>query len=321
MQQDWKQFLEQRGFAVRESNSALRAFGAAEADTAAARCVDLNHFTVLQLVGLDAATFLQGYLTCDMTVLEPTRALWGAYCNIKGRVVADASVLLDNGHPSLVVHASLREVVVDSLRKYLAFSRSRFAPAETAPILLGLIEPNDAALPSEPLTVAPFRGGYAVAMPGDTRRVLLLLPPAEAQTTWLEYETRGETGDANAWDLHDIRAGIGHITKATSESFLPQMLDYDQLGAVSFSKGCYLGQEIVARTQHRGQPKRHLRRLQWNGTPAPSAGELLLDAGGRSAGTVVNAAASTSSTGDALAVLNDGVDGTLHAGPVKFALQ
>ncbi len=321
MQQDWKRFLEQRAFVVRDINDAPRAFAAAKADAAVARCVDLNHFAALQLVGPDAATFLQGYLTCDMTLLGPTRALWGAYCNIKGRVVADATVLLDNGHPSLVVHASLRDVVVESLRKYLAFSRSRFAPVDATPILLGLIEPNDAALPAEPLTVAPFRGGYAVSMPGAPRRVLLVLSLADARATWLEYEARGETGDADGWDLHDVRAGIAHVTKSTSESFLPQMLDYDQLDAVSFAKGCYLGQEIVARTQHRGQPKRHLRRLQWNGIPAPAAGESLVDVGGRSAGTLVNAAAITVSTGDALAVLNDAADGSLHAGTVKFALQ
>jgi len=158
-------------------------------------------------------------------------------------------------------------------------------------------------------------------VPGSPRRVMLLLPVAEARATWLEYEARGETGDANAWDLHDVRAGIAHVTQATSESFLPQMLDYDQLGAVSFTKGCYLGQEIVARTQHRGQPKRHLHRLRWNGTPMPAAGETLLGADDRSVGTLVNAAAIDASSGDALAVLSDGVGGPLHAGGVQFALQ
>ena len=158
-------------------------------------------------------------------------------------------------------------------------------------------------------------------MPGSAKRVMLLLPAADAQATWLEYEARGETGDANAWDLHDVHAGIAHVTRATSESFLPQMLDYDQLGAVSFTKGCYLGQEIVARTQHRGQPKRHLHRLRWNGTPMPAAGEALLGADDRSAGTLVNAAATGASGGDALAVLNDAVSGALHAGAVEFALQ
>ena len=320
MQQHWKDFLEQRAFDVRDADGAQRAFSKS-VDESTARCVDLNHLAALRLAGPDAVTFLQGYLTCDMTTLEPTRALWGAYCNIKGRVIADATVVLSEGDPTLVIHASLRETVVESLRKYLAFSRSRFAPADAAPILLGLIEPDDAALPSEAPTVAPFRGGYAVAMPGPSRRVMLLLPRADARGIWLEYDARGETGDASAWDLLDVRAGIAHVTEATSESFLPQMLDYDQLGAVSFTKGCYLGQEIVARTQHRGQPKRHLHQLQWRGTPIPRAGEPLLDTGNRSAGTLVNAASTSASAGDALAVLNDKVAGELHAGPLKFTLQ
>ncbi|HTL00009.1 MAG TPA: hypothetical protein VL379_18370 [Pseudomonadales bacterium] len=321
VQADWKHFLEQRAFVVRDSSGTQRAFSASPAAAANARCVDLNHLATLRLVGSDAATFLQGYLTCDMTALGPAQAQWGAYCNIKGRVVADATVVLTEGHPTLVVHGTLRDTVIESLRKYLAFSRSRFAPADAAPILLGLIEPEDPALPSEPLTVLPFRGGCAVAVPGSPRRVMLLLPVADARATWLEYEARGETGDANAWDLHDVRAGIAHVTQATSESFLPQMLDYDQLGAVSFTKGCYLGQEIVARTQHRGQPKRHLHRLRWNGTPMPAAGETLLGADDRSVGTLVNAAAIDASSGDALAVLSDGVGGPLHAGGVQFALQ
>ena len=319
MQQDWKDFLEQHAFVVRDADGTQRAFS--KSANASARCVDLNHLAALRLAGPDAATFLQGYLTCDMTSLEATRALWGAYCNIKGRVVADATVVLSEADPTLIIHASLRDTVIESLRKYLAFSRSRFASVDAAPILLGLIEPDDAALPVEALTVAPFRGGYAVAMPGASRRVMLLLPQTDARATWLEYEARGETGDANAWDLHDVRAGIAHVTKATSESFLPQMLDYDQLGAVSFTKGCYLGQEIVARTQHRGQPKRHLHQLLWSGAPMPRAGEPLLDAGDRSAGTLVNAASTSASAGGALGVLNDKITGELHAGPVKFTLQ
>jgi folate-binding protein YgfZ len=322
VQQGWKEFLEQRAFVVRDANGADRAFSPARADDASGtRCVDLNHWSALRLVGPDAVKFLQGYLTCDMTTLEPARALSGAYCNIKGRVIADATVVRTDGHPTLVIHASLRETVVESLRKYLAFSRSRFAAADTAPILLGIVAPRDASLPTEPLTVVPFRGGHAVAMPGVQRRVLLLLPAAAAQSTWLEFAARGETGDANVWDLHDVRAGIAHVCAATSETFLPQMLDYDQLGAVSFTKGCYLGQEIVARTQHRGRPKRHLHRMTWSGAPQPSVGASLVGSDGNRAGTLVNVAATSASAGEALAVLNDVAIGPLQGGTVKFALQ
>lgn len=327
MQQNWKHFLEQRAFVVRDALGADRAFAAAPATAAGGtHCVDLNHLTALQLVGADASAFLQGYLTCDMTSLETGHALFGAYCNIKGRVVADATVVLTNGSPTLVMHASLRERVIESLRKYLAFSRSRFAAAASAPILLGIIEPRDQSLPLEPLTVAPFRNGYAVAMPGSPRRVLLLLPLADAQAVWLEHETCGETSDAGLWDLHDVRAGIAHLCAATSETFLPQMLDYDQLGAVSFTKGCYLGQEIVVRTQHLGRAKRHLRPLTWNGADMPLVGDALLGVDGGRVGTLVNVAlvnvaAGGARHGEALAVLNDGVDGPLHVGTTNFALQ
>ncbi len=322
MQQNWKHFLEQRAFVVRDAMGADRAFSAsAPPDSSGTHCVDLNHMSALRLVGPDAGTFLQGYLTCDMKALEPTHALSGAYCNIKGRVVTDATVVLTDANPTLVMHASLRERVMESLRKYLAFSRSRFATADAAPVLLGIVEPRDQSLPSEPLTVAPFRGGYAVAMPGLRRRVLLLVAAADAQAIWREHEARGETNDANLWDLDDVRAGIAHICAGTSEMFLPQMLDYDQLGAVSFTKGCYLGQEIVARTQHLGRAKRHLRLLTWNGAVLPMVGDALLGVDGARAGTLVNVAAIGAAHGEALAVLNDGIDGPLHADAVKFVLQ
>lgn len=322
MQPLWKQFLEQRGFVVATSLDVDRAFAPVfDVNVSPTRCVDLNHLTSMRLVGPDASTFLQGYLTCDLTTLDPRRALLGAYCNIKGRVVADATVLLTQDHPTLVMHASLRDSVTSSLRKYLAFSRSKFAPAESAPILLGIVNPQDSALPSAPLTVSPFRGGCAVALPGDAKRVLLLLPPDAATSTWLEYEARSETTDAALWDLLDVRAGIAHVCAPTSETFLPQMLDYDQLGAVSFTKGCYLGQEIVARTQHLGRPKRHLHKLTWRGSPMPAIGDALNDAAGSRVGTLVNAASIGPDVGEALAVLNDAVEGPLHAGAVEFALQ
>jgi tRNA-modifying protein YgfZ len=324
VQQLWKTFLEQRAYGVALALGVERAIaaGAPTPDPSATRCVDLNHLTAMRLVGPDAATFLQGYLTCDTKALEPARALLGACCNIKGRVVADATVLLTQGNPTLVMHASLREPVIASLRKYLAFCRSKFSEAESAPILLGIVNPPaDMELPSQALTVAPFRGGHAVALPGDVPRVLLLLPLEIATALWLEFDARAQTADAAIWDLLDVRAGIAHVCAATSETFLPQMLDYDQLGAVSFTKGCYLGQEIVARAQHRGRPKRHLHRLNWRGEPAPLVGAALHGVDDARIGTLVNVAPTGAAEGEALAVLNDAVEGPLHAGPVKFALQ
>src|SRR5262245_5565185 len=216
----------------------------------------------MRLVGPDAATFLQGYLTCDVRALSAERALFGAYCNIKGRVVSDATIALVDGQPTLLVAATVRESIRASLAKYLAFARSKFDAADTAPIVLGLINPPaDDALPTQPLACAPFRGGIAIGIPGPQPRTLLALPYDAAAQLWREYDARARIGDAAPWDLLDVRAGIAHVSAPTSEEFLPQMLDYDRIDAISFTKGCYLGQEIVARTQHLGRPKRHLQRL------------------------------------------------------------
>jgi tRNA-modifying protein YgfZ len=320
VQPQWRQFLEQRGFTIDESGAAPRARSTRiDIDVAATHCVDLNHLTAMRLSGPDAVTFLQGYLTCDMFALSAQRALFGAFCNIKGRVVADALVALIGGQPTLMVDASLREQIRASLTKYLAFSRSRFDGPDAAPILLGLVNPE--AVPAQPLTSTPFRGGVAVALPGPQQRLLVALPNDVATDLWIEYESRAQTGDATVWDLLDVRAGIAHVSAKTSEEFLPQMLDYDRIDAVSFTKGCYLGQEIVARTQHLGRAKRHLRRLEWRGAPPPTIGSTLESMAGAAAGMVVTVAPTATDGGEALAVLNDSSGGDLRASGVTFAIR
>jgi tRNA-modifying protein YgfZ len=319
----WSQFLAQQGFAVKADLGTDRAFARTpDFDTGATRCVDLNHFAALTLVGADANAFLQGYVTCDMDELDHSRALVGAYCNIKGRVVADTTVVLRDGNPTLLLHASLRDPVAASLKKYLAFARSRFLPADAAPILLGIVNPpTQAGLSLEPFAVRAFRTGVAIGLPGEVPRVMLVLAHDDAVAVWLDYAARSETGDAAGWDLVDVRAGIAHVCAATSETFLPQMLDYDRLGAVSFTKGCYLGQEIVARTQHLGRPKRHLHHLQWTGAFAPAVGTALEQLDKGSAGTLVAIAATGPDHGEALAVLGDAVSGSLLGGGVTFTVR
>jgi hypothetical protein len=311
---DWQTFLTQQGFEIRQGRAYARSN---DIDLAATRCVDLNHFVALPLVGPDASSFLEGYLTCEMATLDESRALNGAYCNIKGRVVADVVVALVDAQPTLVVHASLHEEVVTSLRKYLAFSRSRFqGPAS---MILGIVNPPmQPGWPVEPLSVARIHGGHAIAIPGATPRTLLLLGAEQAKATWLEYAAQAAVADASVWDLLDIRAGIAHVESATSAAFLPQMLDYDKTGAISFTKGCYLGQEIVARTQHLGRPKRHLQRLHWSGANPAPVGTALEDADGHRVGTLVSIAAVTADRGEALAVLNDGAASSLRADEVVF---
>jgi tRNA-modifying protein YgfZ len=311
----WAAFITRYGLEIRTDLGVARAYTTAHRMTAdGASLVDLNHLTTLRLAGPDARAFLQGYLTCDLEQLDETHAVCGAYCNIKGRVVADALTVLWEGQPTLLLHASLREAVATSLAKYLAFSRSRFDPPDRAPILLGLIRPQR-PLGASPLDVTAYRGGRAIAVAGTVSRALLLLSETDARSVWQEFATCGAIGDATAWDEIDVHSGIAHVHAATSEHFLPQMLDYDAQGCVSFTKGCYLGQEIVARTQHLGRPKRGLHRLSWHGE-LPQIGSELRGPG--RTGTLVGVIATQAHDGEALAVLNDGSGDELSAAATTF---
>jgi len=268
-------------------------------------CVELHDFAWLRLVGPDARTFLQGYLTCDVDALAGDHALLGAFCNLQGRVVADVLVVELDGAPALWLHASLVGPVVDGLRKYLMFSKSKFDAPRDGWKTFGLIGSGTVAgLPEAMLSVAPYRTGIVARVPGADPRWLVCLPADHARTMRTEFEAEGRLGDARLWIEADIRARWPHLDSATAGAFLPQMLGLTDLGAVSFTKGCYLGQEVVARAQHRGQVKRHLMTAAWQGDSVPASGEELRDADGRAIGAVINAVAGHGNRGEALVVVN-----------------
>jgi hypothetical protein len=315
----WPNFLRERGYAIDADTGRLVVPAPARAE-APAVCVDLGHHALLRLGGPDARTFLQGYLTCDVADLAAHRALPGAFCNIQGRVVADGVLVELAGMPAFWLHASLREPLVVALRKYLAFSKSKFLAADDAWVTLGLA--GKAAdlrpLPDSPFAAGPFEGGVAIRMPGDPRW-LLLLPHASAVALWIRFESVQAIADAALWDLHDIRARWARVTAATTESFLPQMLGFTSLGAVSFSKGCYLGQEIVARAEHRGEVKRRLAHARWTGPAVPQPGDVIRDAAGRTLAIVASAAPVGAGQGEALVVASAAGSGATAAG-VTFEL-
>jgi len=297
----WQRFLADQGFAF-DARGRARAAPDQE-HTRDAACVDLGDYDLAILEGKDAHAFLQGYLTCDVDALAPERALLGAFCNLQGRVVADVVLATIDGAPWLSIHSSLVAPLKDGLAKYLQFARSRFRAPDDAYVTLGLLAPlGPERLPATLLETAAYREGIAIRVPGEPARWLAIVPYAAATALWASAAAEGRIADGNAWDLADVRARWARVCAATSEAFLPQMLGLTDLGAVSFAKGCYLGQEIVARAQHLGRLKRRLALATWRGAQAPNAGEALLDGRGRPIATVIAAAQTESGTGEALAV-------------------
>lgn len=256
--------------------------------------VAADDLVALEFSGPDAVSFLQGYLTCDTTTLTDAEPRGAALCSLKGRVVTFGWCLRSAAGVVYLVHRSLEDVLAGFMKPYLAFSKTRLVP-----------------LPDDHLIVIgadPARDGNVA--PG----VMVSLVSSEEQLRTLR-DTWGPSSRRYV-DHALIDAGVPWLTADTSGEFLPQMLNLAALGAVSFDKGCYLGQEVVARAQHRGQVKRHLQALRvHDGAELPAPGLTLSDPEGKPAGVVIQSAAGFGSTpARCLAVLQDGSDGPFRAG-------
>ena len=259
-----------------------------EDSTKAFRTVLLPGFAVLRIGGADAATFLQGQFTNDVRLLADGRTQVTACCTNQGRVIAIARFRQTDEAIYALLPADLLGKVATHLRKFVL--RSKVEILQATDLNVGAILTGDAAVAAQAhrmfdeaaltLSPVPLAGSTAVvtfqyapdreviAAPSVAWRTIsglsLSRPSPRAQTEWLAA---------------DIAAGLPHVFAATSEQFTPQMLNLDLIDGVSFSKGCYTGQEIVARTHHRGRVKRRMLRFHLaagGATPAPLS-SLLLD--------------------------------------------
>ena len=263
----------------------------------AGRAARLDDLASLNFDGPDVVDFLQGYLTTDAAALDHGPQ-FAAICNIKGRVVCTGYAWLEGTTATLLLHGSLRPVVLEFLRPYLAFSRTSVADGSAS--FLGGLGPGSAAAHVKQLD------------PG--RHLLVVEGPS------LAGEHAIADLERSAWDRATIERREVWLQADTSGAFLPQMLGLDEIGAVSFTKGCYLGQEVVARAQHRGQVKRRLTAIDWQGEQ-PSVGAAILG-DGRQVGTVVAAARASNGAdaGKALGVLQVGHEGPLSASESETSL-
>jgi hypothetical protein len=280
--------------------------------------IRLDEYGFLVVEGARALQFLQGQLTCNVQDATPETVLPGAYCTPKGRVIS--SFLLWARAPETVLLRMRADLVANTaavLGRYAALSRVRVSPA--AMDCIGLL---GSGIATALAGLVPAWPASARAVVGDGERgivrcdeagerVEIWVPRADTAALWETLAARVGSAQPAAWRLALIRAGEAEVQHATSDEFLPQMLGYDASGAVSFRKGCYTGQEIIARTHYKGSVKRRLRRLRGTAGSCPAAGaELLQGDTGRAAGKVVESAPDGTGAFEILAVLaDDAVEG------------
>ena len=249
----------------------------------------LDFLTVLRVSGGDARVYLQGQLTADVGEVGASVSRIAAWCSPKGRVLALFRLFADPaGGYRIICERWVAATLLARLRMFVLRSDVRIDDAgdelEVAGVtgVLALPDPLAAwARTAEVDDAAAFEEVTVARVPGHHRRFLVIGSAAGmASFTRARLADGARQTSAGAWRLADIFAGVPRVTAKSSDAFLPQMLNLDRLRAVSFEKGCYVGQEIVARAQHLGRVKR---RAFVGRTTAAAEGDPVVDAAGHEA--------------------------------------
>jgi folate-binding protein YgfZ len=252
----------------------------------------LPHLALLAVSGRDAAVFLQGQLTCDVLALGDGQSCLAALCNAKGRVISVLWLAKRAQDFCLLLPASLVETVRTTLQRYVLRSQVLLLPDPSVLWAIESLEPADVPLSTEDMLwiPLPIANGYYAVM-------------AQDQAVFADQQWRD--GDALDWRRLEMEAGLPWFDSAQSALYTPHMLNLEALGAISFTKGCYTGQEIVARTHYLGKAKRGLL-LATSDTALPGdcAGLSVLDPDQQPVGAVLSSV-SVATKAYVLVVLND----------------
>ncbi|WP_447592509.1 CAF17-like 4Fe-4S cluster assembly/insertion protein YgfZ [Aquipseudomonas campi] len=287
----------------------------------------LTHEGLLAVRGTDAAKFLQGQVTCNLNYLSQQSSSLGARCTPKGRMLSSFRILPVSDGYLLAMASELLEAQLTELKKYAVFSKSTLSDETREWVRFGLSGGDGVLvtlgldLPQDANSVVHGHGLIALRL--SDGRAELWAPASEADTLEARLCSQLPQAPLNDWLLAQIRAGIGQVVGATREQFIPQMINLQAVGGVSFKKGCYTGQEIVARMQYLGKLKRRLYRLRLDGNDVPAAGsELFSPVHGSSVGEVVLAAQAQAHV-ELLAVLQEDAvkDGRISLGNEGPAVQ
>jgi tRNA-modifying protein YgfZ len=312
MHPDWLAVLASRGATV--ADGIVRDFGNPARERAATAggsvVADLSQYGLLAASGADAREFLHAQLSCDVENLSEDTGAYGAYCTAKGRVLANFLLWSEAGTFFMLLPRALVSGIRKRLQMFVLRSKVTLADCSGDRVVFGLagvgareaVKTLAGVAPAGSLKIA--RGGSVTAIEIDGGRFVAIVPLAQAAAAWDRAAGALTPVGAPCWEWLEITNGLPWITAATQDQFVPQMANLELIGGVNFRKGCYPGQEIVARTQYLGKPKRRLFLAHVDAEASPAPGDILVaDGGEQSAGTVVNAAPAPEGGFDLLAVV------------------
>ncbi|GHU26390.1 folate-binding protein [Betaproteobacteria bacterium] len=329
MNAEWQTTLGALG--ARINDGKVCDFGNPEGELTAARdatiVAPLTHLNLIECAGDDAKSFLHNQLTSDVNHLEAANAQYAAWCSPKGRMLTSFVLFRRDADYLALLSADLREFIQKRLQVYVLRSKVKISDRSADYEIIGLSGPQATAALQNAGLEAPATAMATTVTTGlanasvirlDDKRYIVIVASGSAARTWQQLSAIATPAGTPVWQWLDIAAGIPWITEATREAFVPQMANFDRIGGISFHKGCYPGQEVIARIRYLGKIKRHLYRARaaspiTAGMPIFSA-QVTTQIPDPLCGQIANAAAAPGGGCNVLAViLEDATDkGGLH---------
>lgn len=292
---------------------------------------DLSHLGLLQIQGADAVTFLQGQVTNDVKQLNGQIAHYTGYCNPKGRLLALFLAFAHTDHLHLQMPKVLIESIAKRLKMYVMRSKVEIQDVSDTIIKIGLNGPKAIELlttafsqiPQNHYELVTLENAALLKLPGAQPRFEIFTDMVNAPDIWKALAQHAEPVTAACWEWLEIQAGVPDVTLNTQEAFVPQMLNLDLIGGINFKKGCYTGQEIVARTHYLGTVKRRTHLAHLAAAVQPNTGDDVVNQSNEPVGKIVRSAAAPDGGYDVLAEirLESITDETLSVNDVTLEIK
>lgn len=315
MNNEWEKFLLDNSATI--ENNCVKNFGASieEEQSAYSNLVlaDLSHYALIEASGDDVTEFLQGQLTNDIKLVTNHMSQLSAYCNPKGRILANFRIFKRQESYFLRLRADIIEPTLKRLRMFVMRSKVELVDRSDELSRMGIAGINATKVLSDIYETLPHNTDETITeneitlikLPGTLARYEAHGTVDKIKELWEKLQKDAVAIGENSWNLLTIRAGIPEIVSETVEAFVPQMVNLQAINSLSFTKGCYPGQEVVARMHYLGKLKRRLFVGSAKCDILPASGESIMtgDDNEQKAGQIVTASWSDEKTVEFLAVL------------------